>query len=142
LPDGIFSYQKPSLVYFGRPWNGKCWNVLWPFGIFDGHLVSFMAIILCTATLYRAWSFGIFCGKLVYFPVLVPIHIHSTKRKSGSPGVVVFFREYLQMAASLFKKVFHPSGLVLFFVLLHIFTNTKCNSTSYAGGSLLPRLSE
>jgi hypothetical protein len=31
------------MVYFGRPWNGKVWLVLWPFGILMLRLVYFMA---------------------------------------------------------------------------------------------------
>jgi hypothetical protein len=26
-------------VNFGGTWNGKCWYIWWPFGIFEGHLV-------------------------------------------------------------------------------------------------------
>jgi hypothetical protein len=37
------------------------WYILWPFGIFYGHLVYFMAIW------YILWPFGIFYGHLVYF---------------------------------------------------------------------------
>jgi hypothetical protein len=38
LPDGIFPYQKSQFwVYFGGPWNAKCWYILWPFGIFYGN---------------------------------------------------------------------------------------------------------
>jgi hypothetical protein len=35
-PDGIFSYQKSQYicVYFGVPFNGRCWHILWSFGIF------------------------------------------------------------------------------------------------------------
>jgi hypothetical protein len=36
------------------------WYILWPFGIFYGHLVYFMAIW------YILWPFGIFYGHLVY----------------------------------------------------------------------------
>jgi hypothetical protein len=40
LPDDIFSYQKSQFgINYGGPWNGKCLYILWPFGIFDGHLV-------------------------------------------------------------------------------------------------------
>jgi hypothetical protein len=43
LPDGIFSYQKiPIWVYFGGPWNGKCWHILWPFVLFDDRSVYLM----------------------------------------------------------------------------------------------------
>jgi hypothetical protein len=37
------------------------WHILWPFGIFYGDLVYFMAI------LSFKWPFGIFYGHLVYF---------------------------------------------------------------------------
>jgi hypothetical protein len=29
----------PIWVNFGGPWNGKCWNISCPFGIFYSHLV-------------------------------------------------------------------------------------------------------
>jgi hypothetical protein len=46
LPDGLFSNQKSQIwVNFGGPLNGKCWYILWPFGIFYGHLVFF--VVLC-----------------------------------------------------------------------------------------------
>jgi hypothetical protein len=35
-------YFKPNIpiwVNFGGPWNGKCWYILWPFGINNNHLV-------------------------------------------------------------------------------------------------------
>jgi hypothetical protein len=55
LPDGLFSNQKiPILVNFGGPWNGKCYNIVWPLGTFYGHLVQFMSFG------YGLWSFGIF----------------------------------------------------------------------------------
>jgi hypothetical protein len=31
-------------VYFGKPWNGTYWYILWPFGIFYSHLEYFTAI--------------------------------------------------------------------------------------------------
>jgi hypothetical protein len=37
------------------------WYIFWPFGIFFGHLVYFVAIW------YILWPFGIFYGYLVYF---------------------------------------------------------------------------
>jgi hypothetical protein len=47
------------LVYFGGPWNGKDWYILWPFGIFYGHEEFFITILYI-------------CAQLVYFfPVLV-----------------------------------------------------------------------
>jgi hypothetical protein len=45
LTDGIFFKPKiPFGVNFLRPWNGKGWYILWPFGIYYSHLVHFMAI--------------------------------------------------------------------------------------------------
>jgi hypothetical protein len=64
------------------------WYILWPFGIFYGHLVYFMAIW------YILWPFGIFYGHLVYF--LVIWYIFSRfgmlyQEKSGNPGSDMFF---------------------------------------------------
>jgi hypothetical protein len=45
LPDGLFSNQKSQIgVNFGGPLNGKCWYILWPFGIFYGRLVQYVVI--------------------------------------------------------------------------------------------------
>jgi hypothetical protein len=51
LPNGIFSYQKSQilvyvLTYFGGPWNGKCWNISWSFGVFHKLLVYFVVIYI------------------------------------------------------------------------------------------------
>jgi hypothetical protein len=55
----IFKPKIPIWVNFGGPWVGKCWYILWPFGIFYGYLGYFMTIwyIFC--------SFGTFCPVLV-----------------------------------------------------------------------------
>jgi hypothetical protein len=40
LPDGLFLNQKSKIwVNFEGPLNGKCWYILWPFGIINGRLV-------------------------------------------------------------------------------------------------------
>jgi hypothetical protein len=49
----IFKPKIPIWVYFGGPWNGKCWYILWPFCIIYDHLVKYMAVW------YSMWSFGI-----------------------------------------------------------------------------------
>jgi hypothetical protein len=55
----VFKPKMPNWENFSEPQIGKCWNILWPFGIFYGFLGYFVTIwyILC--------SFGTF------FPVLV-----------------------------------------------------------------------
>jgi hypothetical protein len=61
LPDGMFSNPKIQiLVYFGEPWNGKCWYSY-------GHLEYLTSIwyMYIVAIWYILWSFGI------YFTVLV-----------------------------------------------------------------------
>jgi hypothetical protein len=40
----IFIPKIPIWVFFGGPWTGKCCHILWPFGIFYGNLVHFMAV--------------------------------------------------------------------------------------------------
>jgi hypothetical protein len=73
LPDGLVSNQKAKIwVNFGGPFNGNCWYILWPFGIFYGHLVKFMAVW------YGLWSFVIFfpiwnVGTKKNLATLVPI---------------------------------------------------------------------
>jgi hypothetical protein len=32
------------VVNLGRPWNENSWYILWPFGIYYGHLANFIAI--------------------------------------------------------------------------------------------------
>jgi hypothetical protein len=44
MPGGLFYTKIPIWVYFGGPWNGKCWYVLCPFGIFYGHVVHAMVM--------------------------------------------------------------------------------------------------
>jgi hypothetical protein len=40
----VFKPKISIWVNFGGPWNGKGWHTVWPFGIYYGHLVYFMAI--------------------------------------------------------------------------------------------------
>jgi hypothetical protein len=52
LPDGMYTYfhtKIPILKYFEGPLIGKCWYMLWPFGIFYRNLVYFpFASVYCT----------------------------------------------------------------------------------------------
>jgi hypothetical protein len=64
-----FKTKIPIWVYFGGPWNGKCWYILRPFGIIYDHSVYVIYW-------YSLWSFGIF------FLVLVCLD----QEKSGNPG--------------------------------------------------------
>jgi hypothetical protein len=48
----VFEPKIPIWVNLAGSWNGKCWRILWSFGIFYVHLVYFMSI-------------GIFYGRLV-----------------------------------------------------------------------------
>jgi hypothetical protein len=41
-------------VYFGGPWNGKCWYIFWPLGIIYDNLYMYLQ------------PFGVVCGPLVY----------------------------------------------------------------------------
>jgi hypothetical protein len=60
----FFKPKIPIWVNFGGPLNGKCWYILLPFRIFNGHLVC------------------IVCGHWFYFSHLVCLD----KEKSGNPG--------------------------------------------------------
>jgi hypothetical protein len=72
-PFGIF---YGHLVYFMA-----IWYILWPLGIFYGHLVYFMAIW------YILWPFGIFYGHWVYFRVIwkkIPGLVRCTKENMAT----------------------------------------------------------
>jgi hypothetical protein len=60
-----------------------CWFILWPFGIFYGHLVYFMGIwyILWAFGIFYG-HFGIFCVNLVYFSCFGMFY----REKSGNTG--------------------------------------------------------
>jgi hypothetical protein len=59
----IFKPKIPIWVNIGGPWNGKCWYILWLYGILDSHLEYL------TDIWYILWPFGTFCNNLVYvFP--------------------------------------------------------------------------
>jgi hypothetical protein len=67
LPDGIlFKPKIPIWENFVGSCNGRCWHILWPFGI-------------CIL-----WTFGIFYGHLVYFSHFGMLY----QEKSGNPGQV------------------------------------------------------
>jgi hypothetical protein len=53
LPDGI---KIPIWVNFGESCNGRCRSILWPFGLLCGQW-------------YILWPCGVFSGHLVNFPV-------------------------------------------------------------------------
>jgi hypothetical protein len=50
----VFKPKIPIWVNFGGRWYGRCWCIIWPFGLFYGHLTYF------TAFGYILRYFGIF----------------------------------------------------------------------------------
>jgi hypothetical protein len=62
LPDGLFSNQKSQIwSNFGGPLNGKCWYILWPFVIFNGHCVyftTFWSSLLSFGIIFQFVMFG------------------------------------------------------------------------------------
>jgi hypothetical protein len=61
-------FFKPKIqigVKNGGPWNGKCWYILWSFGIFYSHLEYF------TAIWYILRPFGNVVAIWYIFPLLV-----------------------------------------------------------------------
>jgi hypothetical protein len=52
----VFKPKIPIRVNFDGYCDGRCWYILWPFGLLYRHLAYFTA------------SFGIFYGNLVHFP--------------------------------------------------------------------------
>jgi hypothetical protein len=55
----VFIPNNTIWVIFVGSCNGRCWYILWPFGLFYGHLVYFVV------TWYILWSFGIYFSVLV-----------------------------------------------------------------------------
>jgi hypothetical protein len=41
----VFEPKIPIWVNFGGSCDGRCWCILWPFGLFDGHLAIFYGIL-------------------------------------------------------------------------------------------------
>jgi hypothetical protein len=68
----VFEPKIRIWVNFGGSFDGRRWYILWPFGLFYGHLVYFMAIW------YILWLFGIF------FPRFGMLH----REKSGNLGAM------------------------------------------------------
>jgi hypothetical protein len=65
-----FQTKNPNLGTFLRAFEWKMFfTILWPFGMFCGHLVYFMAVW------HSLWSFGIFS----------PILVFLDQEKSGNP---------------------------------------------------------
>jgi hypothetical protein len=69
----------PILVYFGRPWNGKC-SLEWKMFVYLFYIWSFGTFYLL--------PFGIFYGRLVYFVAIwniCPNFGMFCDDKSGNP---------------------------------------------------------
>jgi hypothetical protein len=69
----IFTPKIPICFNFG----GSCNRIRWPFGLFNGYLLHFVAIWSIL------WPFGLFCGHLVYFMVIwyfFPVWVSCIKK--------------------------------------------------------------
>jgi hypothetical protein len=67
-----FVPKTPIWVYFGGTWNGKCWYILWPFGIFQMaiYLVYFMAACIVCVYLVSFPQFGMSEPRKIWQPWL------------------------------------------------------------------------
>jgi hypothetical protein len=83
LPDGLFSIKNPKLGIFWRTFYGKCWYILWPFGICMNNV---------------SWTLGLFCVNLVHFSPFWYI----APRKIWQPCSLARFS--LQSENKLFRK--------------------------------------
>jgi hypothetical protein len=56
----------PIWVYFGGPWNVKCWYIWWLFGIFFGNYVNLYSQVVYFVVNWHmsSWSFGMFKKNL------------------------------------------------------------------------------
>jgi hypothetical protein len=76
----VFNPKIQIWVNFRGSCNGKCWYILWPFGISYSHMVYFIAIR------YIGWLFGIVCTVLVccgrkHLAALTQTRIHRMDSK-------------------------------------------------------------
>jgi hypothetical protein len=67
----IFEPKIPIWVNFEGSYNGRCWYILQPLGLFYGHLVYFGA----------TYIYGVIYSYLVYFSRFGTLY-----KKSGNPG--------------------------------------------------------
>jgi hypothetical protein len=78
----IFKPKIPIWVYFGGTRNVKCCYILWPFGMFCGHLVQFKAGSL--------WSFCIFfpfwyvCTMKIWQPCFAVVQVGTVDTRFPS----------------------------------------------------------
>jgi hypothetical protein len=65
--------------------EGRCWSMLWPFGLFYGHLVYIFYghLVYFMAIWYILWPFGISYGYFKLFPLFGMLY----QDKSGNPGL-------------------------------------------------------
>jgi hypothetical protein len=42
----VFEPNIPIWINFGGPCDRRCWYILWPFGLFDGHLAIFYGVLV------------------------------------------------------------------------------------------------
>jgi hypothetical protein len=82
----FFKPKIPIWVNFGAFRNGRCWYILWPFGLCCGHLVYFVVIW------YILWPFGLFYGHLVY--IVLPFSIFCGHLPSISYGHLLHFSPF------------------------------------------------
>jgi hypothetical protein len=71
-----FQTKIPIWINFGGHWIGKAGYILWSFGMFYGHLLSFMAIC------YVLWPFGNLKAIWYIFPRFGKL----CQEKSGNPA--------------------------------------------------------
>jgi hypothetical protein len=74
LPDGVFSNPKIRIwVIFGGSCNGRCWYILWTFGIF------FPVLVCCNKKNLATLEIVFSCFNFRYFHITFPLS------RSGSP---------------------------------------------------------
>jgi hypothetical protein len=68
----VFKPKMPIWVNFGGPCDGRCWYILWPFGLFDGHLAIFYGFLVYVMVIWYI------------FPVLVSFSKKNLATLAGS----------------------------------------------------------
>jgi hypothetical protein len=76
----IFVPKIPIWVYFGGPWNGECWCILWTFGQFYRQMIYFITIwYTYFVVLWYISPVLKYCSKKIWQPLAAVVVVSSWK---------------------------------------------------------------
>jgi hypothetical protein len=118
---------KPKNPNLGKSCSERCWYILWPFGLFYGRLVYFVAI----------WY--VIFGMVIWY--IFPAFVCCTKGISGNPGPYnSFVRIYMYMLLPKYGYI-HKCGLVVSMYMTDLTWGTGTLSCFYTAMPFLLKAS-